>query len=69
MAITMSTGGQLYYELSLSPIGAPMDLMTLKATVKQCEYVLASDQDYLRHIYQSERDHRIGMINISVGAN
>ena len=46
-----------------------MDLISLKASVKEYDLLLQSQADYLKKIYETDRYHRIGMRNVAVGSN
>ncbi len=46
-----------------------LDLISLKASVKEYDLLLASQKDYLSYTHQSERYHRIGLRKVAVGAN
>ena len=61
--------GQIFYELKLSPMSSPLDLLDLKTYVKEYEHALENQKDYLTEIYQDERDHRVGMFDAITGVN
>lgn len=46
-----------------------MNLVDLKATIKEHNLLLSSQADYMNFIYQTERYHRIGIQNVATGPN
>lgn len=62
--------GLLYYELKLSPLINPIDLVQLKYEIKQKNITLQSQQDFInKQIYITDRDHRINLITLISGNN
>jgi len=62
--------GLLYYELRLSPLSNPIDLVQLKYEIKQKNTTLESQQDFIdKKIYITDRDHRINLITLNAGNN
>lgn len=53
----------------LTNSNAFLDLISLKASVKEYSLLLQSQSDYLSYIYGSERYRRVGMKSVTNGAN
>lgn len=69
LEVNPNLSGQIYYELKLANSGAFMNLVDLKATIKEHNLLLSSQADYMNFIYQTERYHRIGIQNVATGPN
>ena len=67
--VTANMPGQIFYELKLAPLSAPLSLLDLKTSVKEYQLTLESSSDYLNNIYEGERDHRVGMLTGVAGVN
>lgn len=62
--------GFIYYELKLSPLRSPLDLIELKYQIKQKNLTREQQADFLnKQIYTSDRDHRIDFIPAFSGDN
>lgn len=46
-----------------------MDIVSLKASTKEINLLLKSQNDYLSYIYQADRYHRVGMVKVQSGSS
>ena len=70
LQVSTNLAGLLYYELKLSPLTNPIDIVTLKYEIKQTNTTIESQQDFInKQIYTTDRDHRINLITLNAGNN
>jgi hypothetical protein len=67
--VTTNLNGQVYYEIKLSPLDSPLTISDLKARVKEYNWIIEAQSDFMSHIYDDDRDHRVGVMSVVAGVH